>query len=213
MIDWTYHEPAFEHLLPGAWAGHRRFGYDLVRNLRPKRLVELGVCWGISFFAFCQGVKDAGLTTELWAVDTWEGDQHTGRYGPEILDGFERVRGQSFPGLDVRTLRSGFDEARRLFPGGADLLHLDGCHTYEAARHDYETWADAVADDGVILFHDVAERGEGFGVWRLWDELAGRFQTVSFDHSHGLGVLFKSPRLGDAARVQAEWRARYQEKA
>lgn len=210
MEHWTYHDPSFEHQLPGAWEGHRRFGYDLVRNLRPGRLVELGVCWGISFFAFCQAVKDAGLATELWAVDTWAGDEHTGSYGPEIFEGFEKVRGQSFASLDVRTLRTDFDEARRRLPGGVDVLHIDGCHTYEAARHDYETWRDAVADDGVILFHDVAERGSGFGVWRLWDELRARFQTVTFEHSHGLGVLFKSPRLEDPARVQEQWRARYE---
>jgi hypothetical protein len=209
MHGWSYHDPAFEHTLPGAWGGHRRFGYDLVRNLRPARIVELGVCWGISFFAFCQAVKDAGLRTEMWAVDTWEGDEHTGRYGPEIFEGFERVRRENYSALDVRTLRTGFDEARRRFHGPADVLHLDGCHTYEAARHDYETWADAVAEDGVILFHDVAERSEGFGVWRLWDELRERFQTVAFEHSHGLGVLFKSPRFGDPRLVQEEWRARY----
>ena len=209
MDGWSYHDPAFEHTLPGAWGGHRRFGYDLVRNLRPARIVELGVCWGISFFAFCQGVKDAGLETEMWAVDTWEGDEHTGEYGPAVFDGFERVRRESFSSLDVKTLRTGFDEARRRFPGRADVLHLDGCHTYEAARHDYDTWIDAVADDGVVLFHDIAERGGSFGVWRLWDEVRGDFQTVSFEHSHGLGVLFRSPRLHDPRLVEAEWRAHY----
>ena len=43
-MGWTYHDPVFEHAADPAasWLGHRRFGYDLVRNLRPRRLVELG---------------------------------------------------------------------------------------------------------------------------------------------------------------------------
>jgi hypothetical protein len=69
-----------------------------------------------------------------------------------------------------------------------------------------------VADDGVILFHDVAERGAGFGVWRLWVELK-EIRTLTFAHSHGLGVLFESPRFPDPARVQEEWRAHYEKSA
>ena len=214
-MGWTYHEPVFEHAADPAasWLGHRRFGYDLVRNLRPRRLVELGVCLGTSFFAFCQAVKDGGLDTELVAVDTWEGDEHTGRYGPGYLDEFNGVWRARFPRLAVRQVRRPFDEARtEVKEGSVDLLHLDGCHSYEAARHDYETWAGSVREGGIILLHDIAVRddGRGFGVYRLWDELKARFPTAEFAHSCGLGVVFTSDPPADLARLRGEWRRRYE---
>jgi hypothetical protein len=213
-MGWTYYEPVFEHAADPAasWAGHRRFGYDLVRNLRPRRLVELGVCLGTSFFAFCQAVKDGGLDTELVAVDTWKGDEHTGFYGPGYLEQFNGIWRDRFPRLAVRQVRRPFDEARtEVKDASVDLLHLDGLHTYEAARHDYETWSDCVRDGGVILFHDIAVRddGRGFGIYRLWDELKARFPTAEFAHSCGLGVLFTSDPPPDLARLQGEWRRRY----
>jgi len=213
-MAWTYHEPVFAHEpdATAAWRGHRRFGYDLVRNLRPRRLVELGVCLGTSFFAFCQAVKDGGLDTELCAVDTWEGDEHTGRYSPDYLERFNQAWRSCFPDLAVRQIKRPFDEARKDFPAGSvDILHLDGCHSYGAARHDYETWADSVREGGVVLFHDIAVRDpdRGYGVYRLWEELKARFPTAEFAHSFGLGVLFTSDPPPGLALLRDEWRRRY----
>jgi hypothetical protein len=214
-VDWASYKPVFEHEVePGAsWLGHRAFGYDLVRNLRPRRLVELGVCLGTSFFAFCQAVKDGGLDTELVAVDTWEGDEHTGRYGPGYLEQFNGVWRNRFPGLAVRQVQRPFDEARtEVADASVDILHLDGCHTYEAARHDYETWSGSVRRGGVILFHDIAVRDtdRGFGVYELWDELKARFPTAEFGHSFGLGVLFNGDPPAGLDRLREEWRLRYE---
>lgn len=209
-MHWTYHDGVFEHEPPpgASWGGHRRFGYDLVRNLKPKRIVELGTCWGTSFFAFCQAVKDTGLATEVWAVDTWEGDDNTGRYGPEVFERFTSVRRDHFPMLDARVSKTTFDEARREFDAASvDLLHIDGCHSYEAVRHDFETWKDAVADSGVVLFHDTAVRE--FGVHRFWEELKSRFAWAEFEHSYGLGVLFRGGDPPGFPGLREEWRHSY----
>ncbi len=79
-------------------------------------------------------------------------------------------------------------------------------------------WRSTVRDGGVVLFHDIAERDNGFGVWRLWEELTSRHPSFSFTHGHGLGVLgageVRSEGLAalfesDAATV-AEVRATYE---
>lgn len=47
------------------------------------------------------------------------------------------------------------------------LLWLDGDHSYEGVRSDYEVWIPFLADDGIIAFHD----SQVAGVRQLIDEL------------------------------------------
>ncbi|MBO6868439.1 MAG: class I SAM-dependent methyltransferase [Thalassococcus sp.] len=177
------------NLPESAWLGHLPFARWLVEVIRPQTIVELGTHRGASFLAFCQAVCEMGLTSAVHAVDTWEGDAHAGFYDDDIYQSvLERMtdRLASVGHLHRKT----FDEARSGFGDkSVDILHIDGLHTYEAVRHDFELWEATVKDGGVVLFHDTAELKEDFGVWKLWDELKSERPSFEFLHSHGLGVM------------------------
>jgi hypothetical protein len=84
-----------------------------------------------------------------------------------------------------------FDDALNQFKDHSiDLLHIDGLHTYEQVKHDFNTWKPKLSDDAVVLFHDVNEFRDDFGVHQLFNELIKDYKYhVIFPHAHGLGLI------------------------
>jgi hypothetical protein len=174
--------------VPSTWEGHVPFLYCLLDFVRPRRFVELGSQYGNCFFAACQMSKLLNNSIECIAIDTWAGDEHTGKYQEDVFKQFSYILHRDYP--DGKYIRSFFADALPQFESGSiDLLHIDGLHTYEAVAEDYQTWLPTLSDRGIIMFHDTQEREREFGVWRLWAELETKYPSFEFEHSHGLGIL------------------------
>ena len=188
----TYTGPFIERYFGDHWSMHLPFAYDLMRKFRPKVFVELGVWKGESYFSFCQSAADHRISTQCYGIDTWRGDVHMGDLDPEI--GIEVAeynrRYSSFSELRTTTFADAVDE---FADGTIDLLHIDGTHTYEDVKRDFKAWLPKVSAEGIVLLHDVAVHDRGFGVWRLWEEIATPGQSFMFEFGYGLGVWKKVP--------------------
>lgn len=182
----AYHASAFEVVLcdiPSAWKGHSNFATWLVTKLEPSVVVDLGVDFGFSTFCFAR----PGIG-QVVGVDSFEGDIHSGKR--ETFTAVRKTASQL--GLsNVTLIRGLFGEVAKTWDKEIGILHIDGTHTYAAAKRDYEDWSNFVASDGVVLLHDTCV--EDFGVRRLFNEI--RLPKTNFAHSYGLGVISKSKSL------------------
>lgn len=175
---------------PSAWLGHIPFAAWLVKASAPSTIVELGTHAGHSYFSFCQAVAESNHSSNCFAIDTWQGDEHAGHYSDHIYEDVSRHNRENYASFS-HLLRMTFDEALSSFADGTiDILHIDGLHTYEAVRHDFYSWLPKLAPGAIVLFHDTYVRERDFGVWRLWSELQEDYpNNLEFMHSSGLGVL------------------------
>lgn len=177
-----------EYIENSAWLEHGPFALWLIDALRPKRFVELGTHGGFSYFAFCQAVKLSSSGTACYAVDTWEGDEHSGEYDDSVYQSVAQYNTKYSAFSTLMKMR--FDDASRYFEDGSvDLLHIDGRHFYEDVKEDFFQWLPKLSADAIVLFHDINVRERDFGVWKFFGELSVEYPTFSFLHGHGLGVL------------------------
>lgn len=177
---------------------HMPFFYWLINNLRPTTYVELGTFTGDSFFGVCNAVQFFKSPTKCVAVDSWKGDEHVGHYNEDIFNTFMGFYNQwKFPFASY--VRANFDDAAKQFEDDSiGLLMIDGTHTYEAVKHDFETWLPKVSKRrGVITFHDTVCKEGTFGVYRWFPEVMKQYpnRAFNFSHSFGLGVLLVGSEL------------------
>lgn len=180
------------YYLPSAWIGHAPFLKFLIRELKPKVFVELGTHNGFSYFVGCQAIQELDLSTKAFAVDHWFGDSHAGRFDDSVYLSVVKLNNE-FANFSTLLKMTFFEAKTHIENESVDLLHIDGFHTYEAVKEDFETWLPKVSKNGVVILHDIHVRHADFGVYKFWEELKRKYETIEFVGSYGLGVIF----LGD----------------
>jgi len=176
-----------------ASTGHRGFAEWLVQKLNPQVIVDLGTDWGFSAFSFA--IPRIG---KVYTVDNFTGDSFVGdKYGEEKYNYVVNKRKKLLLEDHVEIIKGDFTEVSKTWNKQIDILHIDGDHTYEAVKNDFETWSQFVSENGVILFHDtcVEEYNENskYGVKKFFEEID--LPKVNFTHTFGLGVVSKNKDL------------------
>lgn len=76
--------------------------------------------------------------------------------------------------------------------GGCDFLHIDGDHSAEGVRSDFELYSRLIRPGGAIVLHDVASEAypDVVDLWQeLWEPGAFTILEPEGDDWGGLGVL------------------------
>lgn len=77
-----------------------------------------------------------------------------------------------------------------------DYLFIDGDHTYEGVKQDFEWYAPLVRKGGVIALHDIAAHpSTGCEVSRFWNQIKSQYRRIEIIKDRqpgwaGIGVLY-----------------------
>jgi len=172
---------------PTAWEDHGVFATQLVNEFNPNIIVDLGVDYGYS--TFCFGYHNIG---NVYGIDWFQGDIHAGYRDTysRVIALYDELK-KEHESTNIEFIKGDFDTVAKTWDKQIDILHIDGFHSYEAVKNDYDTWSKFCNDDSIILFHDTVSFPDTIG--KFFDELVG-YKINKLD-SFGLGILTKSETI------------------
>ncbi|MEM0233191.1 MAG: class I SAM-dependent methyltransferase [Candidatus Nezhaarchaeales archaeon] len=170
---------------------------NVLARVRPRVLLEIGTANGGSLFLFCQ-VAEPDAT--IISVDL-PGGPFGGGY-PEwripLYKSFAKERQR------IHLIRADPHDPKTLeivkkILGNSklDFLFIDGDHTYEGVKRDFEMYSLLVRKGGIIAFHDIVEHPPETGceVSRFWNEIKYSYSYIEIVKSWnqkwaGIGVIY-----------------------
>jgi predicted O-methyltransferase YrrM len=195
MVDFLFSERA-EAIRPWQFEDEFRALARLVERRRPRTVLEIGTADGGTLLAHARLAAPDALVISLdlprgpfgggyapWRIPLYESFALSGQrlalvradsHAPATADTIERLLG-----------------GRRI-----DYAFIDGDHTYDGVRQDFELCRRFAAADALIAFHDIAvhPKESGCEVDRLWRELRAEYAHEELVHDlaqtcYGIGVL------------------------
>jgi len=203
-LELAYSKPFNALITPNQIRSEIQALCEIVRQRRPRTVLEIGTEHGGTFFLFS---RVAAADALLVSVDLAREDLKPWR----TLCANLRTKGQNVSVIDGDSHASSTVERvnRVLGDRKVDFLFIDGDHRYEGVRQDFENYVGFLNDPGLIAFHDInPDYLKRFGkrtysnsgeVYRLWAEVKMKYShTECIDNpdedGFGIGILFIGSR-------------------
>ena len=169
----------------------------LVAERRPRTLLEIGTADGGTLFAHA---RLAAADALVLSVDLPEGPFGGGypAWRTPLYEAFARP-GQRLALLRADSHAEATAERLEALLGGrrVDYAFIDGDHTYDGVRRDFELCRRFAAADAVVAFHDIVVHPPETGceVHDFWREVKQQYRHEEFvrdadQDCYGIGVLY-----------------------
>jgi predicted O-methyltransferase YrrM len=169
--------------------------FGLIREIKPQKVIEIGRYKGGSTLLIAAAMDGEG---EFWSVDIGakearlQGIKTARSFDEQLADASRRL------GLKVNII-VGDSRTLEVDTGEVDLVFIDGDHSYEGVRNDFERFGRRVRVGGAVLFDDAFDEG----IFKTHSDTVGRLvQEI------GAGGEFKIVRavnrMAHLERIRAE---------
>ena len=170
---------------------------EIVTELKPKVVLEIGTAGGGTLFLFTR-VADPEAT--IISIDL-PGGPFGGGYPmwkiplyKSFSKGKQRIYLIRKDSHDPQTLK---EVKKILGHEKVDLLFIDGDHSYEGVKKDFETYSPLVRKGGIIAFHDIVfgPLENVGGVPEFWNQIKYRYEHLEIVNDwnqggYGIGVIY-----------------------
>jgi hypothetical protein len=172
-----------------------------IDKIKPDIVVEIGTLKGGTMYTMSELCRD---TATLISIDLPGGDFGGSYVTEEDFIRLENAINTNKPYQKFYSLRedshrhSTLIKLQEILNGRkTDVLFIDGDHTYEGVKLDYNMYSPLVADNGIIIFHDIlqAPTEPACQVDIFWEEIKQKNITREFIRSKdqgwaGIGVIY-----------------------
>jgi predicted O-methyltransferase YrrM len=172
--------------------------YGLVRSMKPEVCVEIGSARGKSACYIGMALKENGRGT-LYAIDPHLPTDWNDSFSVDTAEVFARNVAEVGVTGQVCMIRSYSGTAATDWNRPIDFLLIDGDHSYEGIKRDWDLFVPHLRRFGVVAFHDtiwnlnsapqVGQR-EDMGVPRFVDELRQQgYPVITIERDCGLSIV------------------------
>jgi predicted SAM-dependent methyltransferase/cephalosporin hydroxylase len=168
----------WRHPLGSGWSVHQKptelmMLSDFLKKDKIKKVLEIGSANGGTAVYWVNMMGDDGLV-----------------YSIDIIPIEKCYKGSEFEKQIVEILGDSHDESfkQKIFDevGEVDMLFIDGDHSYEGVKDDFNSFSPLVKENGFIVIHDIIDseyhRERGCFVAKFWNELKDKYKATGTDY-------------------------------
>lgn len=155
----------------------------VVAEMNPRIIVEIGCDAGGTLFCWRQ------ICDEVYGITLPDNSWPTGGQGNgyQLKDHGATVHRADSHSPATKTWLEGHLQGHPI-----DMLHIDGDHSYDGVRTDFEMYEPLIRPGGLVLIHDVLNhRDPRVEVPRFWQELGRGYVIAQPRNPIGFGVWTK----------------------
>jgi len=176
---------------------------EILSELKPKNVLEIGTSNGGTLFLICKTIASDATIISI--------DKPDGPFGGELFPNWKIPLYESFSSKNqnIHFIREDshdqntFSKVKNILKGKKfDFILIDGDHSYEGVKKDYEMYSQLVKNNGMIAFHDInpGSKKHVGDVPKFWKEIKNQHTNVEildFDgtESYGIGLLLNTNEI------------------
>jgi predicted O-methyltransferase YrrM len=174
---------------------------SLLKRRKLRNIVEIGTAKGGTLYVWCKIAEPDALIVSIDLPGGPFGGGYTLRDMKTFRTYKKKLQKLVFLRLDSHKKKTVRELKQKLKGQEIDLLFIDGDHTYNGVKKDFQLYAPFVKRNGLIVFHDILYHPKipECKVNKFWNELKKRFAYKEFKKPKenwgwgqwgGIGVIY-----------------------